>query len=189
MNPLMPLVVMSGPNYVADYTASVTRVGNTGQLGDLFDPEAFTSPDLDELEDLWVQEAHAMRTAREGIHRIIREKTLTAELSLQEIQNLRHSIELDPELEEGSVYSNFLGDLNLAITLLESNSARCVSLKHKGWMDLGYDTHSANLLQIYSLDELFEELLEMYRNLEYQNPSLFRNLTIVLLSEMGRFKA
>ena len=64
MNPLMPLVVMSGPNYVADYTASVTRVGNTGQLGDLFDPEAFTSPDLDELEDLWVQEAHAMRAAR-----------------------------------------------------------------------------------------------------------------------------
>ena len=187
MNPLMPLVVMSGPNYVADYTASVTRVGNTGQLGDLFDPEEFTSPDLDELEDLWVQEAHAMRTAREGMHRIIREKTLNAELSLQEIQNLRHSIELDPELAEGSVYSNFLGDLNLAITLLGSNSARCVSLRHKGWMDLGYDTHSANLLQIYSLDELFEELLEMYRNLEYQNPSLFRNLTIVLLSEMGRF--
>ena len=27
----------------------------------------------------------------------------------------------------------------------------------------------------------------MYRNLEHQNPSLFRDLTIVLLSEMGRF--
>lgn len=187
MNPLMPLVVMSGPNYVADYTSSVTRVGNNGQLGQLFDPEAFTSSDIDALEDQWVQEFHNMGSSREGMHEHLREKALGAEITLQEIQELRHMIDFNPEVEEGAIPTSLENDLNLAVTLLQGGAARCVSLRHSGWMGLGYDTHSANHLQTYSFNELFEELNTMYKKIETQDPQLFQNLTIVLLSEMGRF--
>ena len=186
-NPLLPLVVMSGPNYVADYNSAVTRVGNNGQLGDLFDPEEFTSIELDALEDQWVQELHSLRGSRAGRHEYLRGKSLTAERNLQDIQELRHIIDLSPVSEEGGSQSSFLDDLNLALTLLAGNAARCVSLQHKGWMGLGYDTHAANELQVLNINELFKELLTVYQALEITNPQLFENLTIVLLSEMGRF--
>lgn len=186
-NPLMPLVVMSGPNYVSDFTSAVTRVGNNGQLGDLFEPEQFTPADLDALEDLWVQDLHNLRTSRAGMHDYLRDKTLTAEMNLQDIQDLRHEIDLQPSTDEYAENTSFKDDLNLAITLLSGNAARCVSLRHKGWMGLGYDTHAANELQVLSLNELFGDLLSVYQSIEASNPVLFENLTIVLLSEMGRF--
>lgn len=184
LNPLMPLVVMSGPNYVSDYTSAVTRVGNNGQLGELFDPEAFTVGALDAMEDQWVQNLHETRTSRQGMHDLLREKSLQAELNLQDIQNLRDIIDLSAS---ESLQSTLGHDLNLAITLLSNNASRCVSLSHKGWMGLGYDTHAANHIQTSNIEELFTELDIMYQRVQSEDPELYQNLTIVLLSEMGRF--
>ena len=78
-------------------------------------------------------------------------------------------------------------DIQRAIALLGNNVSRCVSLKHEGFQGLGYDSHAANDVQSRNLQELFHELRLALQVVETQYPLLYNNLTVVVLSEMGRF--
>ena len=185
-NYLMPMVTLSGPNFVLDYTSAVSRVGANAQLADLFDPEVFTQGSVDEMEDSWLQELNNAQTSHGSRHEHLRNLAIRSEEALQSIQNLRHTLDFsfaDDPLAANSLYQ----DLSIAISLLRSGTSRCVSLKDKGWQGLGYDTHAANYIQASNIQSLFDALYTLYRNLEISDPQLYDNLTIVMLSEMGRF--
>ena len=159
----------------------MVRVGESGQLGQLLDPSDFTeSNNIDFLEDQWLQEAALQRGSGSGRLAELRSLTNLAESKLQEIQDLRHSIDL-------SGGEHFENDLSLARSLLASNASRCVSIGYMGWQNLGWDTHAANHLQGLHFEELFGDLLTFMQETSRDEPQLYDNLTIVLLSEMGRF--
>jgi len=180
-SPLMPLVTLSGPNYVYDLGSSVVRVGKNEQLGELLDPELYTeSGIIDQMEDQWLQQASQLRGPGSGRLSELRSLTDLSENKLQSIQDLRHSVDL-----YGG--EQFEDDLSLARTLLASNAARCVSIGHLGWQDLGWDSHAANHLQTFNFENLFSGLLKLMTDTSREEPSLYNNLTIVVLSEMGRF--
>jgi hypothetical protein len=180
-SPMMPLVTLSGPNFVYDLGSSVVRVGETGQLGQLLDPISFTESEaIDAMEDQWLQQVVEMRNDASGRLQELRNLSSLSEGKLQEIQELRHTIDLNG----GSMFSD---DLALARSLLSTNASRCVSIACNGWQDLGWDTHAANHLQSRNFEELFSNLGTFMDDTIRETPSLYENLTIVVLSEMGRF--
>lgn len=184
--PLMPSVVMSGPSYADDFTAYVARVGANGQLGSLMDSTNFTDPNVDALEDSWLEQLHDTYQEEMGRHADIRGKAQRAESTLQDIQDIRNRIDLQTEEIDGFT-GRLTHDLDIAVKLLSEGICRCVSVKHFGWQNLGYDSHAFNSVQSRNFQEVFSSLLEMYAQINIRYPSLRENLTVVLLSEMGRF--
>ena len=180
---LLPHVVLSGPNYSSDYSSYVSRVGANGQLGLLLPPENFTSSSIDAFEDAWLEELQRTPDASSDRFRALQGRALVAEANLQAIQNLDSTLNL-LDADEGNELAL---DIQRAIALLGNNVSRCVSLKHEGFQGLGYDSHAANDVQSRNLQELFHELRLALQIVETQYPLLYNNLTVVVLSEMGRF--
>jgi len=62
---------------------------------------------------------------------------------------------------------------------------------YEGWQGLGWDTHAANFLQAIHLNELFGDLDWAITQLQQRQSSLGGSLldevTVVVMSEMGRF--
>ncbi len=182
---LMPHVVLSGPNYASDLSQYVGRVGENGQLGWLLPAENFTSPSIDELEDQWLQALHHDREMGNLLAQSLKERAMIEEGNLQSIQALDSTLNLlrgDTEIN-----TDLRIDMDRAIDLLSSGVSRCVSVKHKGWMGLGYDSHAANSVQAKNFEELFEELKLTMDTIQTAHSALYNRLTVVVISEMGRF--
>ena len=180
---LLPHVVLSGPNYSSDYSSFVSRVGANGQLGLLLPPDNFTTASIDAFEDAWLAEMQQTPDMVSDRFIQLQNRALIAEANLQAIQNLDSTLNL-LDADEGN---DLALDIQRAVALLGNNVSRCVSLKHSGFQGLGYDSHAANGVQSRNLQELFYELKVALQVVETQYPSLYNNLTVVILSEMGRF--
>lgn len=180
---LLPHVVLSGPNYASDFSSFVSRVGSNGQLGLLLPSENFRSSSLDAYEDAWLSQLQGTSEPRSNRFQELQQRGLVAEDNLQSIQGLDATLNL-LDAEEGN---DLALDLQRAVALLGNNVSRCVSLKHGGFQGLGYDSHAANAVQSRNLQELFHELRMTLQQVESVYPSLHQNLTVVVLSEMGRF--
>ena len=180
---LLPHVVLSGPNYSSDFSSYVSRVGSNGQLGLLLPSDNFVTAELDIYEDAWLNQLQNPSTIQSERFNDLHQKALLAETNLQNIQNLDATLSLLDEVEGNDLAL----DMQRAVALLGNNVSRCVSLKHNGFQGLGYDSHAANAVQSRNLQELFNELRMTMQIVETQYPLLYNNLTIVVLSEMGRF--
>ena len=180
---LLPHVVLSGPNYSSDYSSFVSRVGANGQLGLLLPSENFTTSSVDAFEDAWLSELQRAPDMASERFLQLQQRALVAEANLQSIQDLDSTLNLLETVEGNALALN----LQRAIALLGNNVSRCVSLKHEGFQGLGYDSHAANNVQSQNLQQLFGELKQALNIVQNQYPALYDNLTVVLLSEMGRF--
>lgn len=185
-SPMIPQVVLSGPSYAADLSSYIGRVGETGQLAPLLETGDFLPPDLDALEDAWLQDIHAVREM-ENLQKIyLKQRAMVAEGNLQSVQAMASTVDLMSDVSGGEG-NDLARDLSNAVQLLSNGTARCVSLKHRGWQNLGYDSHASIAVQASNLQQLFDELTTTYQVIEQTEPELFQRLTIVVMSEMGRF--
>lgn len=184
--PMIPQVVLSGPSYAADLSSFIGRVGESGQLAPLLESDAFLSPELDALEDEWLHDLHAVREMNNLQQEYLKQRALVAEGNLQSVQAMASTVDLMSDVDGGQG-NDLARDLSNAVQLLSNGTARCVSLKHRGWQNLGYDSHASIAVQASNLQQLFDELQTTYQLIELTEPELFQRLTIVVLSEMGRF--
>lgn len=194
---LMPYTVISGPAYSARYSSQVVRVGASGQLADLLDPEAnllprseveipLPSSEADELVDAYVRERARLlqEAARDPRGQAFHEgygNMLDAVGHLQ-----REGLEFADSGQQDPVS----GSYTKAVDILASGLSRCVMVDNKGLYSGGFDTHSANQLQSDHHEVLFGYLRGIMDDLDSRTgPSgapLSEDTVLVVCSEMGR---
>jgi hypothetical protein len=193
-DPIMPLVAISGPLYTFKHTESVVRIGSNGQLAALLNGNSLEelnisySPNRSELEDNFLQNIIDKRIEEKNDQRGKSLELLlqckTAEERMRRLQDLEGQLDLTG--------GNTLRDrLDLAVDVLERGLTRCVTLGYEGWQGLSWDTHAAGFLQSFHLNELFGELQRTMEKLQQtsspQGVRLLDEVTVVVVSEMGRF--
>ena len=190
---LMPQVALSGPSYTHSYAHKVVRIGRAGQLMGLLDgssaaamdsPAALPSSGVQELEDLFVASrcAKLEEEASRGAEQEILGQASSMEADLATLQE--SGIELESSDDLGA-------SLSLCADLFSQNAARCVMLAYDGVRGLGWDTHAGNHMQAWHFDALFEQLAlhldDIGERPGSNGGSLLDEVTIVVMSEMGRF--
>jgi hypothetical protein len=193
-DPIMPLVAISGPLYTFSYTGSVVRIGSNGQLAALLNGDSLEELNLSypqnrsQAEDRFLQNLIDKRIQekqdQQGKSLELLLQCKTAEERMRRLQDLEGQLDLTG--------GNTLRDrLDLAVDVLERGLARCVTLGYEGWQGLSWDTHAAGFLQSFHLNELFGELQRTMEKLQqtsnYSGGRLLDEVTVVVVSEMGRF--
>lgn len=194
---LLPHVVVSGPSYTSSYTASVVRLGETGQLSRLLDGSALTET-ADGGQPLGATAASAVerfrlaraeawaRQAGRGRAEAIGEALVRANEDLREIAQI-DDVDLGAGLVGGA---GGFSALTPALDCLERGYARSAIVSHGGLFDVGWDTHSDAAQQTANFEVLFEDLIRLMEELDSRaGPSggtLADETTVIVLSEMGR---
>lgn len=196
---LLPHVVVSGPSFTSQYTSSVVRLGDTGQLGRLLSGSALTDCDPS-YEPLGATSADAVArfrstrakmwaaSAGQGRERAVADALVMANANLAEVQQIE-DLDLGGEIEgDGDVAG--LEALIPALDCLERGYARSVIVSHGGQFNVGWDTHSNAETQTANFEVLFSDLLLLMADLEARSGtnggSLMDETTLVVFSEMGR---
>jgi uncharacterized protein (DUF1501 family) len=175
---------LSGPSYASDLSEYTARVGESAQLAGLLGNDRYRNDEIDIQEDAWLAQLSQVQESKNIHEMALVEKARIAEGNLQSIQDLESTLDLLSTEES----RNDLGkDLSRAVKILSSGTSRCVSMQHKGFRNLGYDSHAANNIQTTNFEQLFSELLIFMNGVEVQHPDLYQRLTVVVLSEMGRY--
>ncbi len=194
---LLPHVVVSGPSFTSAYTASVVRLGETGQFARLLDGSALTDcePSYAPLDVSSANAVAAFRATRAqlwaasagpGRERTVADALVNANANLAAIQQI-DDLDLGLELEGGK---GGLLALTPALDCLERGYARSVIMSHGGQFNVGWDTHSNIESQTANYEELFSDLMDLIEDLKSRDGtnggSLADETTIVVISEMGR---
>lgn len=191
---LLPGVVISGPSYAAAHTASVVRVGRSGQLGALLDGSA-----REQTERLAgrADTAHHAAAAR---FLAARAEALAASADPGQAAELAESWR--SALERAEALGELAGELDLestgslderlamATSLLAGGHSRSVVVQDDGWFDLTWDSHGENSVQSRHFESLFLSLDALVRDLDGRpgpaGGTLLDETLVVVLSEMGR---
>lgn len=196
---LLPHVVVSGPVFTATTTASVLRVGETGQLGGLLDGSALkgAEPPRDPLpdglaalvdarvaarEDGWAAGVGAGRPAdfAAGLLRV--REQLTTALGIDGLE-----LGIDVNGVATSVATRALP----AIECLARGYSRCATIAHLGQYSAGWDTHQDGDTQVAHYETLFQDLVTILDELGARpgtagGATLLDETVVVVWSEMGR---
>lgn len=192
-DPEMPVVHLSGPTFSHRYGSAVVRLGERGQLVRLLTGEALSSTRVSPPS-----------TAVEAALRSHLEATLDERLALagsaEERRLLGHaedalrrqsSLAAIADQLGLAVASTFPERLAVLVDLLAEGYARCGTVAFEGYLDIGWDTHATNNIQHHSFDLLFEALGGLCADLAarpgLESERLLDDVTIVVLSEMGRY--
>lgn len=195
--PLIPHLHVSGPAFGNRYSSSIVRVGTSGQLATLLDRSALAASDLPigGLSDAALRLADARSveraqrwsaTAPAGRAALLGKAALASEQSLSEL------VGLSPLLEQGAGVA-LADQLALPLQALAAGISRTAMLSYKSWQQVfnGWDTHEAIDLQANHFEELFAALITIldgsWAGEADTGAAPLDNLTIVVLSEMGRF--
>ncbi len=192
---LLPMVNISGPSYTSTLASSVVRVGSNGQLsgllsGDIFAQEgsaiSLPSDEVQALEDAFVlaRAEQAAAAAARGRAQAILDIAATSEEHLEQLLELSDDLNL-------SGGTNLVERASILSECFEKGLSRCGMVEYNGFMDLSWDTHGANVNQGFSFEELTSSLSQIIADLESRpgevSTSLLDEVTIVVLSEMGRY--
>ena len=110
----------------------IGRVGETGQLAPLLETTSFVPSELDALEDAWLHDLHAVREMENLQQVYLKQRAMIAEGDLQSVQARASTVDLMSDVSGGQG-NDLARDLSNAVQLLSNGTARCVSLKHRGW--------------------------------------------------------
>lgn len=194
---LLPHVVVSGPSFTSAYTASVVRLGETGQFARLLDGTALSDcePSFEPLGDPSASAVASFRATRAklwaagagaGRERAVAEALVTANENLAKIQQI-NDLDLGAELVGGA---GGLAAMAPALDCLERGYARSVIMSHGGQFNVGWDTHSDIESQTANYEVLFGDLMDLLEDLQLRSGtnggSLADETTVVVISEMGR---
>ena len=195
---LFPSLVVSGPAFSSRYSSSVMRLGPDAQLSKLIDGRCLQESDQD-VEALSV-------TANEKIETFLRQRAASFDQTQQHeamsnaylsaLDRRQQLSDLDLNVDLSTEAQGFVFVRNRAQPIIESFAnglARCAVLEHLGEWDVSWDSHSNIMRQNDHFDTLFTDLsaiLEQISNRPGTSASsLLDEVTIVVLSEMGRAPA
>ncbi len=191
----LPHLVVSGPSYSNDYTTSVMRVGENGQLSRLSSGSAVrdlglplpTEQSAAQIED-FVRARSAQAAAGPGTGRNARFHQ-DLETSIAQASLLSTLSSLEMQVDNSGVIP-FSVRSELALHVLAENYSRCVTIEHDGNSIFGWDLHSNIDQMSRSYDALFSDLAALMSAMERlpgaSTPTLAEEVVIVLCSEMGR---
>ena len=183
-------VVLSGPAYQAGGTGDLVRVGSNGQLTELLDGTCvdgtaslrLPTDELAELEDAFVAELVGAGAPARGA-----EERLWSGYS-DALRRLEVAKANSALLTGG--FGETTNELNAAIQLLGEGLARCAIVADLGDRNERWDHHADLSRQIRSYDVLFDRLSSVCRTLSMAPgrvaDTLFEEVTVVVVSEMGR---
>ena len=198
---LLPHLVVYGTAITRQYTSSVVRVGNNGQLPGLLSGEALTqsglslaafTPDVDALADAYLRDRVAAREAAVA-SALGRGPRFTngygrALDTLEEVYTLSDSLSLAPE--DAGCARDLAEDAAVAFECMELGLTRCAMIQYDGWCSEGWDTHATNRKQGVHFELLFGYLRDLMADLDTRTSptggALADEVTVVVLSEMGR---
>ena len=183
-------VVLSGPAFQAEGGGDLVRVGVNGQLTELLDGSCvdgttdlrLPADDLTALEDAFVADRIQGGAPGRG-----------AEARL--FEGYANAMErLDVAGQNSSLLTGGFGDtsteLSAAVRLLSEGLARCAIVADLGDRNERWDHHADISRQIRSYDTLFDRMHSVCRMLSSEpgraGGSLFDEVTVVVVSEMGR---
>lgn len=200
---VLPSVVLSGIAFSDQYASQVVRVGPSGQLGKLVDGSAITEFSDTPVNLLPISaEAKVDAFVRERVSRYVSgadagratrfgsayQRSLSQATQVVEYAELIGLNELGGAVEAGVPQS--WSYFQAAVDVLATGVSRCVSFDYKGLYNLGWDTHSQNVMQSRHFDELFQLLNMLMVELDSRSGatsgSLAEEVTVVVCSEMGR---
>lgn len=194
---LLPHVVVSGPSFTSQYTASVVRLGETGQFGRLLSGSALTGcdPAYEPLGDTTAAAVERFRTTRAkmyaeqaglGRERTVADSLVAANANLAEVRQI-DDLDLSTELTGGG---GGIAAMTPALDALERGYARSVIMSHGGQFNVGWDTHADAETQTANFDTLFMDIGSLMQELDTRagtnGGTLADETTVVLFSEMGR---
>jgi hypothetical protein len=198
---ILPDLVLSGPAFTARHTGVVTRAGPDGQLGRLLQGTAVQQGDLPagrlgdastaRVEAFLAAEAAALRAAhtRGQAGGWLDDYAAT-------VGNLDRVRVLGRDLALGGLDEDwaFVRErVQPAVDAFSLGLSRAAVVEHLGEWDTGWDTHSGISRQSDHFQTLFVDLDDILQNLsETPGPaggSLLEEVTVVVLSEMGRAPA
>lgn len=186
-------VVFSGPAFTNAGNAGAMRLGANGQLQDLLTRDAVVGTDglrlpsdeLAALEDAFVAgraDAAAARASRGAEARL-------TEAYRDALDTLTIADDARDLLQGGG--GDTTTELASAVSLLASGLARCAVVADKGARNERWDHHSDVARQGPSFDQLFIRLSGALEQLSVtpgrHAPTLLEEVTVVVMSEMGRF--
>ena len=195
----VPHLVLSGPAFTNEYSSTVVRSGDSGQLSDLLDgsaldwadsPTTAPSTTADELEEQFLKERIASYTAAAESHRGSRVGSLYGNAidDLDVLLSMSDTVDLAAGVD--GCRRDIANDCAVAFNAFEYELSRCVLTKDDGYCSMTWDTHSGNDYQDRHYEELFGFLLEAMEDLDSRTSSsgtpLADEVTIVLFSEMAR---
>jgi hypothetical protein len=192
---LLPVVHLSGPGYTHAHGSAVVRVGDAGQLPELISGDALLRSDrplrrppgaLDALEDALLASRITRAGARAGAGRA----EVMAARAMDAVDRMALLEAASGELDLGAA-RNLRDGMSLMVDAFAADLARCGVVRHRGWQNLGWDSHADIAVQGRSFEELFEAVhATMDRLVSLPGraaPTLADETTIVLMSEMGRY--
>ena len=192
---LLPVVHLSGPGYTHAHGSAVVRVGAAGQLPELISGEALMRSsrpvalpplELEALEDALLTSRIERAAARAGAGRA----QVMAGRALDAVDRMALLQAASDEIDLGSA-RNLRDGMALLVDAFAADLARCGVVRHRGWQNLGWDSHADIAVQGRSFEELFEAVHATMDRLSatpgVEAPTLADETTIVLMSEMGRY--
>jgi uncharacterized protein (DUF1501 family) len=195
---VLPSLVFSGPAYTARYATSTVRVGQNSQLVGLLDGTALDVADArydglppasqDAVEALVRTRATRAAAAATGPAARLLGGYSSALDQLAAVREALRDVDLTPDSPDGCAR---LADVVApAITCLARGWSRCVTVEHTGFCDGGWDSHSAIPQQGTNFELLFSDLInilaQLDRTMGTSGRPLSEEVTVVVLSEMGR---
>ena len=190
---VLPHVILSGPSYGYRYASQVVRMGPDGQLASLLDARS--------LDNMNLETALPTEDAEAVVQAYLRDRSAAAHAEGHSGWNGRlnrlHNDTLTKlqALEDGQVDLTFDqsgtgAQVSHAVRLLSEGLARCVTVQHAGFWDIGWDSHSTNSYQDSHFQLYFEAVNEAMAALDtatsVSGNRLADEVTVVLISEMGR---
>lgn len=194
---LLPSLIASGPSYATEFSSSVVRLGDTGQLSALLDgsglqsaaqPVSPPSRAVADLIDAQVARQAAAFTDRAADARAV-EVGNAAEQALDELTDLLGLAgDLDLSVDASR---EFVQQATPLLTALSQGLARCGVIRHLGVNQTGWDSHNLNdMHQSAHFNLLFADLKLLMEALDslpgVAGGSLADETTVVVISEMGR---
>lgn len=189
----LPHVVVSGPAYASRHTADVARVGQSGQLPALLDGSALQGsdrpvqglePDAQAALDAYLSERVQQWTdARPDAQGAAIGDSY--ESALFRVSSLRErGLQISAE-------GGFLGRASVALDCLQAGVSRSAMVDHRGFDQLGWDSHGSVDIQGQHHQLFFDELDQLFQDLAGRpgetEPSLLDETLVVVFSEMSRF--
>lgn len=186
----LPVMVVSGPSFTANYSQAVVRAGEDGQLAGLLDGTALDNSDvpysaLAEQDGERVQQYLKKRaedlSSLAGAGR--EQRFLDDLLSSYEQRDAAQRL-TGFDLGSATGYTSVPNQIEAAISTLTEGMSRCMVIEHNGLYESGWDHHSNIDSQTHHYDLLFDDLLWLMGKLP--GWGLEDRLTVCVFSEMGR---
>lgn len=192
-----PHLILSGPNYSSQFSGSILRMGQRGELNNLVessDQIGFTPNNSgEELVEAYLRSRAETKQMPDHHAEQFQHNYLRSHSQLRDLINRSSELNLYDESEGEYGYDcnqSFMASASIALDFFEQGLSRSAIVQDQGYCDMRWDSHGNISEQSWHYELLFEGLKELMTELHMrQSPagnSLASETTVVVCSELGR---